>query len=203
MYRRASPWIVIVLLSFSMDAAGQQVPRADWPRQDIEIRFNSGNVTLVARDAPLKAVLEEWSRVGQTRILNIEDLSGEPTTLELANVAEEQALAVLLRDTGGFVVGPRRETRTPMSAFGMIVLVPSRITSPGPQPGVPQSPLEAAFRQWQEANARSASGGDRQDQSAEDEERAAIRRQLFGGSEAGPLAPLATVDDTITPGQDR
>ena len=43
----------------------------------------NGRVTLVAKDVTVREILAEWARVGQTRIVNAEKLTGGPVTLEL------------------------------------------------------------------------------------------------------------------------
>src|SRR6266536_4742921 len=74
---------------------------------EVQLTLQGGRVSIVAKDATLRQILTEWSRVGQTKIVNIDRIPGGPTTLELRNVPEEQALDILLRSLSGYVAAPR------------------------------------------------------------------------------------------------
>ena len=91
--------------------------------QTVKVEFLMGKVNLKAQNASLRAVLTEWARVGGTRIVNPERLGGQPVTLELVGVPERQALDILLRDVGGFMLGPRQALVPGVSAFDRIVVV--------------------------------------------------------------------------------
>jgi hypothetical protein len=91
--------------------------------QAVKVEFLMGKVNLKAQNASLRAVLTEWGRVGGTRIVNPERLAGQPVTLELVGVPERQALDILLRDVGGFMVGPRQYLVPGVSAYDRIVVV--------------------------------------------------------------------------------
>ena len=75
--------------------------------QTVKVEFLMGKVNLVAQDASLRAIMTEWARVGGTRLVNPERLTGGPVTLELVGVPERQALDILMRDVGGYILGPR------------------------------------------------------------------------------------------------
>ena len=49
----------------------------------VTLRFEDGYVTLSAKNASVREVLVEWSKLGQTRVVNAEKLQGAPITLEL------------------------------------------------------------------------------------------------------------------------
>jgi hypothetical protein len=74
---------------------------------DVRLTIVNGQVTLSAKDATVRQILAEWSRVGQTKIVNAERIVGSQVTLELANVPEEQALDVILRSVSGYLAAPR------------------------------------------------------------------------------------------------
>ena len=57
---------------------------------------------------PLRQILAEWAKVGGTRIVNAERVTGPPVTLSCSKVPEQQALAVLLRSVAGYLAAPRR-----------------------------------------------------------------------------------------------
>jgi hypothetical protein len=74
---------------------------------DVRLTMHDGKVSIVAKDATVRQILTEWARVGQTKIVNVERIPGGPTTLELTDVPEAQALEVLLRSLSGYITAPR------------------------------------------------------------------------------------------------
>ena len=100
--------------------------------QTVKVEFLMGKVNLVAQDASLRAILNEWARVGGTKLVNPERLTGGPLTLELIGVPERQALDILLRDVGGYMLGPRPALVTGVSAFDRLVVVAAVAGRPQP-----------------------------------------------------------------------
>ena len=86
----------LLFLSASTVAAGE-----------LQLTIANGRVTLVADNVPLKTILSEWARIGQTRIVNAEKLTGAPLTLRLLDVPEAQALDIVLRSASGYLAAPR------------------------------------------------------------------------------------------------
>ena len=91
---------------------------------DVLLTIRDGRVSLVAKDATVRQILAEWARVGQTKIVNVERIPGGPVTLQLTNVTEQQALEVLLRSAGGYVVAPRAIAASNLSRFDRIIVMP-------------------------------------------------------------------------------
>jgi hypothetical protein len=78
--------------------------------------------------------LTEWSRLGQTQILNGDNVPGGPVTLQLDNVSEEEALDVLLKSAAGFM-GVRRSTAVAAnSEFERILILPRSTVVPASSP---------------------------------------------------------------------
>src|SRR5688572_5661295 len=118
--------LAVVLLALASLAAQAQT---------VKVEFLMGKVNLVAKDASLRAILTEWARVGGTRLVNPERLTGGPLTLELIGVPERQALDILLRDVGGYILGPRQALVAGVSAVDRLVVVTAaagRPLPPGP-----------------------------------------------------------------------
>ena len=90
--------IAVVALAAGAPAAG-----AD----EIELRIDGGRVTLIATEVPLPAVLAAWARVGHTRVVGAEALADATVTLHLVDVAEAEALRILLRPAIGYVAAAR------------------------------------------------------------------------------------------------
>jgi len=91
--------------------------------QTVKVEFLMGKVNLSANNASLRAVLTEWARVGGMKIVNPERLVGPPVTLELVGVPERQALDILMRGVGGFMLGPRQTLVPGVSAYDRLVVV--------------------------------------------------------------------------------
>ena len=100
--------------------------------QTVKVEFLMGKVNLVAQDASLRAILNEWARVGGTRLVNPERLTGGPVTLELVGVPERQALDILMRDVGGYILGPRAALVAGVSSFDRLVVVAAVAGRPAP-----------------------------------------------------------------------
>ena len=101
----------------------------------VTLRFDGGFVTLSARNAPLRQVLAEWARLGQTRVVNVEKLQGGMVTLELVHVPEKQALEVLLQSASGYLAAPRIQVAANISAYDRIVVMPTSSAAPPPAAG--------------------------------------------------------------------
>src|SRR5947207_8408824 len=94
---------------------------------EVHVTMQSGRVSLVAKDATVRQILAEWARIGQTKIVNVERIPGGPLTLELTNVSEQQALEVLLRSVGGYMLAPRPTVASNLSRFDRIIVMPTSV----------------------------------------------------------------------------
>jgi hypothetical protein len=93
--------------------------------QAVSLQFNNGRVTLNAQNAPIRAILVEWARLGGTRIVNGDRVGGAPVTLELTDMPERAALDILLRTAAGYVVTARQEPGGPSTLGGVVILATS------------------------------------------------------------------------------
>jgi hypothetical protein len=105
---------------------------------DLTLTIGNGRVTLVAKDVTVREILAEWSRVGQTRIINAEKVTGAPVTLELDNVPEAQALDTVLRSAAGYVMAPRAAGSAGPSVYDRIMILASS-RPPATSPSTPSS----------------------------------------------------------------
>jgi hypothetical protein len=97
---------------------------------DVRITIADGRVTLSAKNATIREILTEWARVGQTRIVNVERVTGAPLTLELVNVPEAQALDTVLRSVSGYLAAPRAARVEDASTYDRIFLLPTSTGTP-------------------------------------------------------------------------
>jgi hypothetical protein len=107
----------------------------------VSIRFEDGYVTLSARNAPLRTVLAEWARVGGSKIINGDRVTGNPVTLEINHEPERKALATLLRNVSGYVAASRAVTTSGASSLDRIHILP---TPPPVQTAAATTPRPAA-----------------------------------------------------------
>ena len=102
--------------------------------QGVKLQFNAGQVTLSAQNAPVRAILQEWARLGGATIVNGDRVAGPPVTLELTGVPERQALDIVLRSVAGYIVAPRRAGSPGASAFDRIMILPTSVAPRAPAP---------------------------------------------------------------------
>ena len=91
---------------------------------DLRLTFLNGRVTLVAQDVPLRRILAEWERVGGTSVVNRDAAPGVSLTLDLADVPETRALAILLQQAAGYFASERSDPEGTSSRFTRIVIMP-------------------------------------------------------------------------------
>jgi hypothetical protein len=92
---------------------------------EVHLSIRDGHVDLDAHDATVRQILTEWAKVGQTRVVNAEGVTGGPVTLQLSNVPEAQALEILLRSVSGYVTAPRPVEISTASQFDRIIVMPT------------------------------------------------------------------------------
>jgi len=91
--------------------------------QQIRLEIDGGRVSLDARDVSVPQVLAEWERVGGTRVVGGEKISGTTVTLNLAGVTEREALQTLLRDVAGYIATPRKIVASGASRFDSLLVL--------------------------------------------------------------------------------
>ena len=118
---------VAAALTFGMLLSAAAAPVAG---AEVQLSLQNGHVSIVATDATVRQILTEWARVGQIKIVNVERIPGGPMTLQLTDVAEKQALEILLRSVSGYMAAARTVAVANLSQFDRIVVMP---TLPAPR----------------------------------------------------------------------
>lgn len=90
---------------------------------DLELSFDAGRVTVVATEVPLRTILNEWARLGDTTFVSVDQLPNQPVSVEMVSVPEREALRVLLRPAGGYVVAPRASVARGDSTFDRVLIM--------------------------------------------------------------------------------
>jgi hypothetical protein len=93
--------------------------------QAVKLEFVNGRVNLSTQNAPIRAILAEWTRLGGTKIVNGERVTGTPLTIELQGVTERQALDVVLRNVAGYMIAAREVAGTGVSHFDRVMILPT------------------------------------------------------------------------------
>ena len=110
---------VIHTIALTLLLTGGPILAAD----DLELSFRDGRVTVIATDVPVRTILQEWSRVGETQFVDADKLTGRPVRLQLVDVPEATALRVLLRQAAGYVAAPRAERAPEASRFDRVLVM--------------------------------------------------------------------------------
>jgi hypothetical protein len=92
---------------------------------DLKLSIDAGRVTIIADNVPLRQILQEWSRVGQAKIVNADKLSGPTVTLQLVNMPEKDALDILLRSASGYIAAPRAVALAGASMYDRVTILAS------------------------------------------------------------------------------
>ncbi|MGE0862467.1 MAG: hypothetical protein AB7P34_01090 [Vicinamibacterales bacterium] len=118
--------------------------------QQLKLVFNDGRVSLDATGVPVRAVLAEWGKLGGTKVIGAERITGSPLTLKLENVPESQALEIVLRSVAGYMAAPRSAAATAgASQFDRILVLATSATPPPaaarPMPAPSAGPANRRF----------------------------------------------------------
>jgi hypothetical protein len=114
-------------------------------RADVQLTIHDGQVSLNATNATVRQILEQWARVGQTKIVNVERITGAPVTMQLVNMPEQQALDIILRSVSGYLAAPRAQMAPQVSRFDRIVVLPT--STPRNVPAPPPTFQQPQFTQ--------------------------------------------------------
>ena len=92
---------------------------------ELKLTMQNGRVTIMADNVPLRQILQEWARVGQTKIVNADKVSGPNLTLQLVDAPERDALDVLLRSASGYIAAPRPVAVANASFYDRVTIMPT------------------------------------------------------------------------------
>jgi hypothetical protein len=118
----ARAFLALAILAVALPARAQQ----------LTLQMKDGRVTLEANAVPVRQILAEWARVGGTKIVGADKITGSPLTLHIVNLPERQALDIILRNVAGFMAAPRLASATPgVSAYDRILIL-ATTSAPAP-----------------------------------------------------------------------
>ncbi|MEO7135289.1 MAG: hypothetical protein ABI024_13830 [Vicinamibacterales bacterium] len=113
-------------------------------QQPLKLSFQDGRVTVDATSVPVRTILTEWGKVGGTKVVGAERITGAPITLKLVNVTEAQALETILRSVAGYMAAPRNGATTGPSIYDRILVMatssaPAPVNAARPSPAQPNA----------------------------------------------------------------
>ena len=115
-------------LAFAFLAISTALP-IEAAAQNLFIQFSGGRVTLRAENVSIRQILGRWAKVGGATFVNGDQVPDILVTLWLDTVAEDQALATLLRDVGGYILAGRPENSSDGASINRILILPARAAS--------------------------------------------------------------------------
>jgi hypothetical protein len=98
------------------------------------LAIQDGRVTLDAKNVPARQILAEWAKVGGTRVVGAEKLTGSPLTLKLVDMPERQALDIVLRNAAGYMAAPRLASSQPGASTYDRILILATSSAPTSAP---------------------------------------------------------------------
>jgi len=112
---------IVHALAFGVLLTASAAPGA---AAEVKLSLHDGRVSIAATDATVRQILAEWARVGQIRLVNADRVPGGPLTLQLTDIAEKQALEILLRSASGYMASARPVASATLSQFDRIIVMP-------------------------------------------------------------------------------
>ena len=93
-------------------------------QQPLKLSFETGGrVTVDATSVPVRTILNEWSKIGGTKVIGADRITGSPVSVKLVNVTEAQALEIILKSVAGYMAAPRNASTTGPSMYDRILVM--------------------------------------------------------------------------------
>lgn len=92
---------------------------------ELKLSMANGRATLMATDVPVRQILAEWARVGETKVVNGERVLGPNLTLQMVDRPEREVLDAVLRTAAGYVAAPRPAAVAHLSVYDRILILPT------------------------------------------------------------------------------
>jgi hypothetical protein len=107
---------------------------------ELKLTMQDGRVTIIADNVPVRQILQEWQRVGQTQILNIDKLGAGNLTLQIVDAPERDALDIILRSANGYIAAPRVTPVAGAAVYDRITIFVSSTRAPAQVAAAAQVP---------------------------------------------------------------
>jgi hypothetical protein len=119
--------VLLVAAVVGVGLASQAPAPAQAPAEkSLQITFEpNGMVSLVAENVTLREILAAWTREGGCQFVNADRLTGAPMSVRYEHEAETEVVASLLKQTAGYILGPRRAGAAGASRFEAVYITPT------------------------------------------------------------------------------
>jgi hypothetical protein len=134
----------LIVLAITVTAILRAVP-LDAAQPGLLLQIRDGRVTLRAEGVSIRQILGRWAEVGQTTIVNGDKVPEAQVTLQLDDVSEDEALATLLRNVGGYILA-RRSVSGGAGWIDRVVIVPTQAAPSTVTRSLPPAPLSQIRR---------------------------------------------------------
>ena len=159
--RRALLLTAALTVATALPAAAQN--------QNLKVDFHDGKVSVEANAVPVRTILTEWGKVGGTKIVGADRISGAPLTVKLIDVTEAKALETILRSVAGYMAAPRN-TGVGASMYDRILVMATSAAPPAAANARPAQQPSNAFNGTQRFIPPRQRNLDQQDEQPEMEE---------------------------------
>src|SRR5436189_10784 len=122
--RRALLFTAALTVATALPAAAQTAAP-----QNLKVDFHDGKVSVEANAVPVRVILTEWGKIGGTKIVGADRISGAPLTVKLIDVTEAKALETILRSVAGYMAAPRN-TGVGASMYDRILVMATSAAPP-------------------------------------------------------------------------
>ena len=106
---------------------------------ELKLSIANGRATLIATDVPVRQILAEWARIGETKVVNGDQVVGPNLTLQMVDRPEREVLDAVLRTVAGYVAAPRGATVANLSVYDRILILATS-QAPAYNPAAAQTP---------------------------------------------------------------
>ena len=119
---------------------------SDTAAQKLSLHIDGGLVTLEADNVTVDEILARWVDTTGLNLISKSGLGSDiPVSLHLEAVPERQALAMVLRDLSGYIMGERRDPLTGIVTIDRLMILPQSAALPNAAPAVaPRRPFTPA-----------------------------------------------------------
>ena len=91
--------------------------------QSLSLGVTDGLVTLDAQGVTVGEILARWTNATGAALVNADKLASAPITLQFTNIPERQALTMVLRSAGGYILVGRPDAADPVERIARVIII--------------------------------------------------------------------------------
>jgi hypothetical protein len=120
------------------------IAAGDAAAQKLTLRVEQGLVTLDAENVSIDEILARWNSITGLNVVSKNGRGSDiPVTVRISGMPERDALALVLRDLSGYIMGERRDPRTGVVSIDRVMILPdsaAQASAPPPRVATPPVP---------------------------------------------------------------